>query len=75
MKLCSLPRLELLEGRWLPSTVVDLGTLGGTDSYAYAVNDLGQVAGASGTADGNVHAFIHDGATGWVKALRAGRWE
>ena len=29
----------------------DLGTLGGTDSYGYAINDSGQVTGYADTAD------------------------
>ena len=46
-------------------TAVDLGTLGGTYSEALAVNDLGQVVGASYTAGVPLlHAFLwtaHDG--------------
>lgn len=53
---------------WSPSGVIkDLGTLG-ADSYAYEINDLGQVAGSSITvdADGNpqeYHPFLYDGGT------------
>ena len=36
----------------------DLGTLGGTYSIAFAINDAGQVTGLAGTADGGNHAFI-----------------
>jgi probable HAF family extracellular repeat protein len=36
----------------------DLGTLGGTFSNAYGVNDLGQVVGSSDLADGQSAAFI-----------------
>jgi probable HAF family extracellular repeat protein len=36
----------------------DLGTLGGTISVAYALNEQGQVAGYSTTATGAVHAFL-----------------
>lgn len=39
----------------------DLGTLGGTESYAYAVNDQGQVVGESSLAgDTDYHAFRWD---------------
>ena len=37
--------------------VSDLGTLGGQSSYAFAVNDAGQVVGAANRADGAQHAF------------------
>jgi len=44
-------------------TITDLGTLGGTTSYArsYArgINNNGQVVGAAGTADGLEHAFLY----------------
>ena len=38
--------------------MVDLGTLGGTDSGAYAVNDSGQVVGYSTYPTGEVHAVL-----------------
>ena len=44
--------------------MTDLGTLGGTNSYAIAINDRGQVVGYSGTDRGMTgHAFLYsDGA-------------
>lgn len=36
----------------------DLGTLGGYESYAYGINDAGQVVGESETTEGDFHAFI-----------------
>ena len=36
----------------------DLGTLGGSESYAWGINDAGQVVGYSTTAAGPEHAFI-----------------
>jgi probable HAF family extracellular repeat protein len=40
--------------------MVDLGTLGGATSQAYAMNDRHQVVGRSDTADGAVHPFLWD---------------
>ena len=41
--------------------ITDLGTLGGTESFAYAINDAGQVVGLSRLAgDNDTHAFLYD---------------
>jgi probable HAF family extracellular repeat protein len=52
--------LERLEDRCTPSrfAVTDLGTLGGPESYAWGLNNQGQVVGDSLTASGQDHCFI-----------------
>src|SRR5579864_808459 len=39
-------------------TVTDLGTLGGTFSIAFGINNAGRVGGAAALPSGNVHAFL-----------------
>src|SRR4029453_2790743 len=51
-------------------TLVDLGTLGGSSSYASALSDTGLVAGCAETADGAVPAFLYE--NGGVRDLPAG---
>ena len=41
--------------------VTDLGTLGGSYSCAYGINDAGQVVGEADNALGFTHAFMYDG--------------
>ena len=49
--------------------MIDLGTLGGTESFAYAINGGGQVVGYSTTDSGETHAFLWqpDRRQGWRK--------
>ncbi len=47
----------------LDLTATDLGTLGGTSSQAFGINDHGQVVGQSRLANGQLRAFLwEDGA-------------
>jgi len=39
----------------------DLGTLGGTDSYAWDINSSGDIVGDASTSDGALHAFLYSG--------------
>jgi probable HAF family extracellular repeat protein len=48
-------------------TIRDLGTLGGSSSFARGINDSGQIVGDSTTARGDTHAFIF---SPWVGHLQ-----
>ena len=43
---------------WQNGKIKDLGTFGGSDSYASEINENGQVVGGSETATGEYHAFL-----------------
>lgn len=45
------------------SAMLDLGTLGGTESYAVGINDRGQIAGNSETVERRTQAFIYENAS------------
>ena len=49
--------------------LIDLGTLGGSNSYGSGVNDSGQVAGYSETSSGSTHALLSDLNGGPLKDL------
>lgn len=57
------PRFERLEARSVPTTIVDLGNLGGGNTFPTAINSLGQVAGYSDTATHATHAFLYTNGT------------
>ncbi|MBC8203712.1 MAG: hypothetical protein H8E91_07780, partial [Planctomycetes bacterium] len=42
----------------LESGMIDLGTFGGDESRAYAINDLGHVVGQAQYPDGSMHGFV-----------------
>jgi probable HAF family extracellular repeat protein len=54
-------KLEALEERYLLDYSIALLTLGGFESYAYGINNTGEVTGASYTAGNSAyHAFFRD---------------
>jgi probable HAF family extracellular repeat protein len=48
---------------WRNGKLTDLGTLGRRTTYAYALNDHGQVVGESVTTTGAYHAFVWENGT------------
>jgi hypothetical protein len=54
-------------------TVTDLGTLGGTFSVAFGINNAGRVGGAAALPSGNVHAYLTEvGASSTTSARSVG---
>jgi probable HAF family extracellular repeat protein len=53
---------------WQNGKMTSLGTLGGQNSDAYAINDLGQVVGTADTRTSSGHAFLWD-STGGMQDL------
>ena len=45
---------------WDNGMMIDLGTLGGEESFALGINARGQVAGWSMTDQGKIHACLWD---------------
>jgi probable HAF family extracellular repeat protein len=41
--------------------MIDLGTLGGANSWAEDINDIGQIVGSSDTSNGDQFAFLYEG--------------
>jgi probable HAF family extracellular repeat protein len=65
---------EVVGGRYYSNTLwhaqlyangmlTDLGTLGGSNSWAYGINSAGQIVGDSITASGADHAFLYSNGT------------
>lgn len=48
---------------WKSGVMQDLGTLGGPNSYAYGINNAGQVVGHAEISPGTVHAFLWSSGT------------
>jgi probable HAF family extracellular repeat protein len=46
---------------WSNGRMTDLGTLGGSTSIAYAINNVGQIVGHASPPNSSVHAFLYSG--------------
>jgi probable HAF family extracellular repeat protein len=46
---------------WINGTISDLGTLGGWVSYAYDINQKGQIVGSAAVMSTDMAAFLYDG--------------
>src|SRR5262249_19803390 len=46
---------------WIAGSITNLGTLGGSNSSAFAINNAGQVIGTSDTPNDASHGFIYSG--------------
>jgi probable HAF family extracellular repeat protein len=55
-------------------SIVDLGTLGGNESFAYDTNERGQVVGWSDTDSGSLHAVLWEAGTMQDLGTLGGRW-
>src|SRR6266545_1319999 len=52
------PRADVAVPPSAQYTVTDIGTLGGTFTQAFRINEAGQVIGGSTTSSGDLHAFL-----------------
>jgi probable HAF family extracellular repeat protein len=55
--------LAIAQPKSQPLTIIDLGTLGGSEANATGINDRGQVVGYSNTTTGAIHAFLWEDGT------------
>jgi probable HAF family extracellular repeat protein len=60
---------------WSNGIFTNLGTLGGTDSYAMAINNAGVIVGGASTSGEQLHAFVYDsGGMSDLGVLNGGTW-
>ena len=51
---------------WQGGAMTDLGTLGGEESQAHAINEVGMIVGQALTVEGDTHAFVYHDLVGMV---------
>ncbi len=60
------PQADLAAGPSSRFTVTDIGSLGGTFTQAFRINEVGQVTGGSTTSSGDLHAFLWTQGSGMI---------
>jgi probable HAF family extracellular repeat protein len=75
----NLPVGTIIHGFYYDGTRHDLGTLGGNFTYAYGINERGQITGNSQTSEFNDHVFLYDGSmhdlgVGWGLGINDSGW-